>query len=83
MPIAHPWEASVSDRKQTVKHKEAEMGSHRLFSPVQEFGNIDIPTNELSVLKAEAYKHHLSSGTKYCWVCNTLDCLLVGLLSFQ
>lgn len=31
VPIAHPWEASVSYRKQIVKRKEAEMWSHRLF----------------------------------------------------
>lgn len=51
---------------------------------MQGFGNIDIPTNELSVLKAEAYKHHLSTTTQgLSWFCSTLDCLLVGLLSFQ
>lgn len=33
VPIAHPRKASMSDRKQTVKCKEAKMWSHRLYPP--------------------------------------------------
>lgn len=72
VPIAHPREARLK------------WEATDYFPPVQGFGNIDRPTNELSGLKAKACKHHLSTiALALSWFCSALHCLLVGLLSFQ